>query len=375
MGNELNSERSENLTENHYRLDRIKKKKAKYNVIFGQRSNGKTYSVLEEILINYCKYHQSGAYIRRWSEDFKRQRANNLWNGIRRDELVSKYSNGEWDDIYYVGYKAYLCRFDDKNNRILDDVPFCYYFSITEMEHDKSADYNMITTVCFDECICKAGYLPDEFVLFMNVLSTIIRDRDNVIIYMLGNTVNKYCIYFKEMGLTNILKMKRGDIEVYQYGNSDLTVAVEYAENFDGNSKSAVYFAFDNPKLQMITGGEWELDFYPHLTIKYLPKDIIFTYFIIFNETTLQCEIIDKNDNVFTFIHLKTTPIKDEDEDLIFQAQHDYRRNYKRNILKPDNDLTKFIRDLYLKEKIFYQNNDIGNLVDNYLRWCRTTVK
>ena len=45
---------------------------------------------------------------------------------------------------------------------------------------------------------------------------------------MLGNTVNRYCPYFKEMGLAHIKEMKPGDIDLYRYGDSELTVAVEY---------------------------------------------------------------------------------------------------------------------------------------------------
>ena len=58
--------------------------------------------------------------------------------------------------------------------------------------------------ILFDEFITRSMYLPDEFVIFTNVLSTIIRDRNNVKIFMCGNTVNKYCPYYKEMGLNNV---------------------------------------------------------------------------------------------------------------------------------------------------------------------------
>ncbi|MGC5276152.1 hypothetical protein ACPXAM_23725, partial [Escherichia coli] len=88
--------------------------------------------------------------------------------------------------------------------------------------------------------------------------------------YMLGNTVNKYCPYFAEMGLEHIPKMTQGTIDVYAYGNSDLTVAVEYCKSPDSKVKEAShkYFAFNNPKLEMITGGAWELNIYPHLPYK-----------------------------------------------------------------------------------------------------------
>lgn len=355
----------------HYRLNRIKQKHARYNLIYGQRSNGKTYAVIEEMLIKYCTTGKAGAYIRRWEEDFKKGRGTKLWDGIRRDKLVEKYSDGKYNDIIVRGYMVYLCyREEGSKDIIVDDKVFCYYFALTNWEHDKGTDETVITTVCFDECITRTGYLPDEFVIFMNVLSTIIRDRNDVVIYMLGNTISKYCPYFKEMGLTHILEMKRGDIDVYNYGASGLIVAVEYAENYEGNIRSAVYFAFDNPKLNMITGGEWELDIYPHCPIKYVPKDIIFTYFIIFEENTLQCEIICKNGNYFTFVHRKTTPIQNEDKDIIFHLAHDYRQNHYRNIMRLDSNLS-FISKFFIMEKVFYQDNEVGNIVENYLIICR----
>ena len=87
------------------------------------------------------------------------------------------------------------------------------------------------------------------------------------------------------MGLTRVKDMKPGTIDVYQYGEEGkLRVAVEYAEASKEGKKSDVYFAFDNPKLKMITTGVWEIDIYPHCPYKYKPKDIQFTYFIKFTK-------------------------------------------------------------------------------------------
>ena len=88
-------------------------------------------------------------------------------------------------------------------------------------------------------------YLQNEFVLFTNVLSTIIRHRNDVKILMLANTVNKYCPYFKEMGLKHITEMEQGDIDVYTYGTSSLRVAVEYCKPFAKGKASDVYFTFN----------------------------------------------------------------------------------------------------------------------------------
>src|SRR5699024_11305630 len=77
---------------------------------------------------------------------------------------------------------------------------------------------------------------------------------------------------------------------------SKLTVAVEYCKPNQTRKKNNFYFAFNNPKLEMITGGAWEMNIYPHLPIKYKPKNIDFIYFIIFNDKIYQCEIITIDD-------------------------------------------------------------------------------
>ena len=214
-------------------------------------------------------------------------------------------------------------------------------------------------------------YLPDEFVLFMNVISTIVRYRTDVKIFMLGNTVNKYCPYFNEMGLTHIKEMNAGDIDLYRYGDSELTVAVEYCLPNKKGKKSDLYFAFDNPKLSMITGGAWEMEIYPHLPYKYKPKDVLFIYFIKFDDELLQCEIVNTENSVFTYIHRKTTELKDTDNDLIYSVDYDARPNWKRKLTKPTTDIEKKIAIFYTREKVYYQDNEVGEIVRNYLQWCK----
>lgn len=238
------------------------------------------------------------------------------------------------------------------------------------MEHDKSTSYNGITTIVFDEFLTRQVYITDEFVLFCNVCSTIIRHRNNVKIYMLGNTVNKYCPYFSEMGLTHIKEQKQGTIDLYRYGESGLTVAVEYCKPFAKGKDSDIYFAFENPKLSMITGGQWELDIYPHLPFKYQPKDILLIYFIVFDDIILQCEIVEKEGDTFTFIHEKTTPLKDTENDIIFSLGYSPKLNYKRNIMKPQTNIDKKIAWYFSTGRVFYQNNEVGEVVNNYLKQC-----
>ena len=342
---------------------------AYYYVIFGGRSSGKSYASYKHGIEDYVNKGKQMAIVRRWGEDFKGKRGQQMFDAIVANGEVTKVTGGKWTGIYYWSSRWYFCKYED-GKRVVDIEPFAYGFSIASMEHDKSTSYPEITTVVFDEFLTRSAYLPDEFILFMNTLSTIIRNRTDVKIFMLGNTVNKYCPYFKEMGLTHVKDMKGGTIDTYTYGDSGLKVAVEFTGTNKTGKASDKYFAFDNPRLSMITGEAWEIDIYPHCPVKYKPSEILFTYFIIFADDILQCEVVLHEDLYFTFIHRKTSKLKYPEHDLVYSTQFSARPNFRRKITRPTNEMEKKIAEFYIKDKVFYSDNEVGEIVRNYLIWC-----
>lgn len=356
-----------------YSLTPILEKGAQYNLIIGERSNGKTYASLKYGLEKFVETGQQMAYLRRWKEDYRGKRGETLFASLVANDEVSQLTDGKFTRISYYSGKWYLANYDEKLDKIIRaPEPFCYAFALSDMEHDKSTSYPNITTIVFDEFLTRTYYLVNEFVLFMNVLSTIIRHRDNVKIFMLGNTVNKYCPYFKEMGLKHVETMEQGAIDVYRYGNSDLKVAVEYCAPIKKEGKkSDIYFTFDSPSLAMITGGAWEIDIYPHCPRKYTKNDVVFEYFIDFDDHLLHGEVVVLDDCTFTFIHEKTTELKHPDTDLVYSSNYDPRPNYVRNLTHPINEATKNVYKYFKEEKVYYQDNEVGELVRNYLNTCK----
>ncbi len=356
----------------------ILSKNCSYNIIYGERSNGKTYGVLNYALEEYFKDGGELAIIRRMEEDFRGKRGQQMFDGLVANGVIKRLSHGKYNGVKYYSQRWYF-KYDaeKKEDSYVDDKPFAYAFALSTMEHDKSTSYPKIKRVAFDEFLTRDRYLYNEFVLFQNVLSTIIRLRDDVVIFMMGNTVNQWSPYYSEMGLTNIRKQKKGTIDVYTYGESNLRVAVEYTDSPTKDKKSDKYFAFDNPRLQMITNGSWEMDIYPHLPVKYAPKNIMYMYFIKFDNQILQCEIIhvpkdeeNERDMLFTFIHRKTTDIKDDGTCIIYQEDSNPLPNYRKRITKPITQIEKRIVSFFAKDKVFYQDNEVGELVRNYLAWC-----
>ena len=357
----------------YYSTAKIDKKNALYNVIFGERSNGKTYAILQKTIENWFRNNKQSGIVRRWQDDFKSKRGASMYTAL--DAIIIKESGGAYDHVDYYGGRFYMAawKVEESGARksVRDDKPFCYGFALSAWEHDKSTSYPDITILLFDEFITRDSYLNDEFVLFMQVVSTVVRQRRDLKIYMLGNTVNKFCPYFAELGLTRVKKMEPGEIDLYRYGESELTVAVERTGTAQKHKKeSDVYFAFNNPKLQMITHGTWEIDIYPHLQGHYRSSDVVFNYFIIWEGEILQADIIIDELSFYTYIHRKTTEIKNPDSDIIYQLDPDKRNNYHKNFKKPTDNISKKIYDQFKAYKVFFQDNEVGEIVRNYMMWC-----
>lgn len=350
----------------YYSLKKILAEQCDYNLIIGERSNGKTYSSLKWILNEYVKNGRAGAYIRRWREDVLGKRAESIFNALVDNNEVYKITKGKYSNIVFSRGAWHLSNFDEKKNRMIaDKEPFCYAFALSNVEHDKSTSFPSVKNIVFDEFLTRRYYLADEFILFMNVLSTIIRDKSDVKILMLGNTVNKYCPYFNEMGLMNIENMEQGAIDVYTFANK-LKIAVEYCGASAGK-KSNKYFAFDNARLNMIINGKWEIAIYPHLPSGYKINrhDILFTFFITFGSKKIGCDIVQKEGDYFIFCRPQTRDITDTD--LEYSLSFTPTIYKRKSFLTPIDDTDIKIGNFFSKNRVFYQSNDIGEIVHNYL--------
>lgn len=352
----------------YYSLNKILQANCDYNVVFGERSNGKTFASLTYILERYLKGEGEGAYLRRWKEDLRAKRAQTLFASIVATGIIGKLSKGKYNNVEFVNGKWFLSKRTEKEKLLMDSAPFCYAFALSDVEHDKSTSYPNVTTIVFDEFLTRRQYIADEFVLFMNTLSTIIRDRNNVKIFMLGNTVNKYCPYFSEMGLRNVPNMSQGTIDVYQFGDNGASIAVEYAAPSESKKASNKFFCFDNENLKMITEGKWELGVYPRLPQKYRPKDVAGVFYIDVGSALLQANIIRNGVDDFIFIHQKTTPIKDSANQLIFSLNPDGNPLHRRKLLHNFDFIAQTITGYFATDKVYYQSNEIGELVRNYIR-------
>jgi len=351
----------------YYSSKKIRKYGALYNVVIGQRSNGKTYDWKANLLDRRSKDNDyTGAYIRRLDVEIAPKNLSTLFDS----HDIEKIFHGKFNAVEYRTRAFTLVYKEDGVIVSKDEKPFCYAFALNTWEAQKGADRGEIKTICFDEFMTRKVYLTDEFVIFQNIISSIIRDRDGSEIFMLANTVNKYCPYFKEMGLTRIDQMKQGDIDIYEYGDSGLKVAVEFCAE-SGNTKDVKkYFAFDNPQLQMITTGTWEIALYPKCPIDVNRDEIFKQFYIFFNGQKICGDIVKTKDRLFILYHMHTGQYEPNEKDVVYLEQHDGCMLHCKYLTEKPTELHTLITKLIAYEREFYAGNEVGEIIRNWKLNC-----
>ena len=241
---------AQNIKKKYYDIKPLLDKNCDINLIIGQRGNGKTYGVcrymLQQCKAKKCRF----AYIRRWADDIKGYRAEQLFFPLTK-EVEALWGPGF--SILYYRHKYYLVNPDGQK---VDIIGYC--LALSETAHTKSVAFTDVKYILFDEFIQMAGEstLRDEMLKYENTLSTIIRDAQDVVIFLAANTVSKFSPYFTKYGF-DINKVSQGDIVTNKFELDDniLKVALEYCEYNEEVGKATSKYTTSN----MITKGQWEI--------------------------------------------------------------------------------------------------------------------
>lgn len=351
----------------YYDRTKLDETNAVYRLAIGARGNGKTYSWCKTVIENYFNNKERGAYIRRYDEEITPKNIGSLFSP--QTELIKKLSKGKYNAVMYRTKEYHLCYLDD-DGKVMERDPeaFCITAAINTWMTQKGQDRGEVATILFDEFLTRDAYLKNEFVDFMNVISSLIRDRDNAIIYMFANTVSKYSPYWEELGIKGVEEMQQGDIRFYSYGNSDLSLAIEYCPDVSATDKVASkYFAFDNPQLQMISNGKWEIMNYPHLTDGYSDNDVIRKFYIEFDNKTLCGNIIHQKTKLYIFIHAQTKDIIYNKTDVLYTTRPTTEICHVHFLNDCPTVVHKLIFNLIKKKSVFVSTNEVGEVFRSWL--------
>lgn len=349
---------------------------ATYNLIYGERGNGKTFAICRLILQAYFDENLPSAYIRRLDEMIKQGNLETLFSDPAHLKYIEDRSGGEYNYVKYQFHGFYLQKRDLNTNAILkkDPNPFCRTYAISTNENTKGADRGRVKYVFFDEFITRQFYLTNEVVLFENLLETIIRKRPGVKIFMVANTVNKHCVYFQHMGLTNVRKQKKGTIDQYILGKMQTKIACEYTlDNDQGASEIAEqYYCFNNPQAEMIKNGSWEFDLYRLFPIGIGKMSPELTFYIEFDDVVTVGRIYIFNDDpILCFSQKRNTPIKNRETTIIYGDNVSSTSPlHQMDLARTPTRAQELILELFKQHKTYFANNDVGENVANWLKYA-----
>lgn len=239
-------------------------------LIFGEKSNGKSYQVKHKAGINHYvetkekkkaveSFVNTGMrfiLMRRWQADLS-----TTWiEQYFADVDVEKITNGEYQFITVYRKKLFFGKLE--NEKIKRGEHIGYVVALSGEQHFSGASFLDCDRIIFEEFMERGSYLPNEPARLMIFYSTVDRKRGVTKMFLVGNTISRVCPYLTDWGLLNVIRnLKQGEMTKLDFVNDDtvVTIAIEYCKP-SGGKKLAIGSASS-----MIDSGDWQTNPQPKL--------------------------------------------------------------------------------------------------------------
>lgn len=361
------------LFKGHYNPIPVLKKGATYSMIIALRNNGKSTAMAILILYAWQYFNYPSCWIRRLRESLTARNISTLFNtAFKIVPNKKKYDGIIFKSGTFVGY------WENEKGKKKYDAPFCYTQSLSSQESQKGTkDIKDLMFIVFDEFMSREYYLTNEFVTFVNTLSTVFRECYDASVVMLANPVSWKCPYFDEMGIKDVRKIPQGTIKLYKAENSNTSVALEMCGENQRNIHTDVindrFFGFKNNQIESIRSGAWELPMYPHLdhddnNDRLLDRSC----YIQYDNDLLVIEIREKADkSLYAFIRPYTNELDITSPEIyrVYQQRTNEGVKHYKVSTKIRNDKCDMLiwKKLYVENRMFYATNLVGETVRLFL--------
>lgn len=345
-----------------------------WNIINSPRSKGKTTNIL---LLGLCDYWLHGTqiqYIRQYDDMLTPSKAQDLFDVIIGCKYIERITDGEYNNIRYYRRRWYLTHITDSGEVDRQDDNACCVCLGINREHDYRSTYNAPhgDFILFDEYMrADKSYITNEFVVFNHLLSTIIRDRQTAVIFLLGNLTDITSPYLLEMGLMDtVRKMSPGDFKHYNVEGTIINVYyfpnITKGQGKHDHANISKYFrAWSNSKMTGITGarGNWALKMFPHA-----PSEP----FRIIDRAQIECdsgyicrELRLYHDGYYVMFYPLYSPLDGRvtyscNTELPFTPMRRYGLGYT--------DTDTAVCALINRKRCYYSDNVTGERVENYIK-------
>ena len=348
----------------------------KWFVTLSERARGKTTNLLLFGMLVWWHYGTGICYIRSNEQMIMPKASKDLFSNIISWGYVERISKGKYNTITYKSRRWYFAHVDEDGNIDLEaNDAFCIMLSIDKNEQYKSVLETKNDFIIFDEFI-ERYYYPQQFVLLCDLIKTIARERQSVMICLSANTIDLQSPYFNELEIREkVEQLTQGDSEIVTTPmGTKVYVEILGKKTFKAGKKQVLlnqlYYGFNNPKLASITGSDtWAMFNYPHTPDNF--KVLVKNHYLEYNDKLIQLEICEsETGTIFINCHLATNTY---DDSIVYTLSFSTDRNYR--YMFGITEIDHFIWEKYKQNLFTYSDNSVGSLVEKYVDICIKGVR
>ena len=199
-----------------YDYHRILSYNCPVNILIGERGVGKSYGSKKFVIEQYLKKHAQFLYLRRYDNELKE---------------IFELTKGQKDYFDDIKEEFPEHEFAAKGRKFYcDGEVFGFAKRMTEAQDLKSSVYQNVKIIIIDEYPIeknKRYYLQNEGMILMGIIDSIIRNRSDIKIFILGNAVEglEYSPLFTFFDLSlpynKDIKLFKDNLILVQYMNNE----------------------------------------------------------------------------------------------------------------------------------------------------------
>ena len=340
----------------HYSIDKIDSLNADFNIIFGERSNGKSYACKHKKGVE--KYLNTGKrfiLMRRWKEEVSTEKIEQYFNDVD----VIKLTDGKYNCITMFKKRLYLSNYNVDTGKTTRGDLIGYVVALSTEQNYAGASYLDVEDIIFEEFMVRDHpYLSNEPNKLMNFYCTVDRKRCTTKLWLVGNSISRVCPYIEEWGLRDIFRrQKQGTIETIEQTAQDddvVKIAIEFCKSTGASSHTI------GAHSKMLNDGSWQTDPQPHLPESKNNYEVRYRIGFFFKGFKFIGELLNKDSESVWFIY----PYDKEFNKNLIVISDEIRTNkyYQRDIYNVTikNPMLHLILDTFRESNIFYSSDLCG---------------
>lgn len=334
----------------HYNLDNIDKLGARFNLIYGERSNGKSYQLKHKKGVEkYLKTGRRFILMRRWKEEITTEKIEQYF----QDVDVVKLTNGKYNCITLYRKSLYLSNYDNETGKTKRFDKIGYVVALSTEQNYAGASYLDVDDIIFEEFMSRSVYMANESNKLMNFYATVDRKRLTTRLWLVGNTISRVCPYINDWGLHSVISsQKQGTIkEIIINGNEEkIKIAIEYCKS-TGQSSGTI-----GTNAEMINTGAWETAPQPHLPKSIKEYKKLYTFGFQYQNFKFLCNLLQDRETKETVWFVFPFFKEFKNNQIVFSDVVKVSKYWQRDIynISIKNDKLKNLFMSFKENKIFY---------------------